>query len=110
MLSTADDFTSKLSELCVDILSDDSYELWIGYDKEESLSAVCLCQCIDEYYFIHKLASDNASYDWNILIEIVEQRATELGLNRVSILGRKGWSKVLKDYHTSKYLYTKRLK
>jgi hypothetical protein len=109
MLSLADDFTSKLADLCTDILSDDSYELWVGISEEEKLSAVCLTQAIDGYYFIHKLSSDNAQHDWNTLIGHVEERAKELGLDRVSILGRKGWSKVLKEYHTSKYLYTKRL-
>lgn len=93
----------RFDDLERDVLSGDAL-LWLAYSGQHIEAAAVTQIYLTERSKVCGLrACGGDNYKrWIGLIEPIEQYATEQGCDCVRIMGRKGWSRVLRNYRETK--------
>jgi len=89
-------------------LETEDMQLWIDYENE--IKSICITQIITnpKYKFIEIIL--NAGQITSIpLLGQIEQWGKEQGCKKITLIGRIGWGKVLKDYKQTQVTLEKEL-
>ena len=83
-----------LDDVAADVL-DGTYLLWIGWDNDKIIGALVTALYPDR---VHIVAYGGRLKDLEFL-PIIENYARAEGCKKLCLTGRKGWVRVLKDFH-----------
>jgi hypothetical protein len=96
-------------------IQDNRMQLWISWNNTDKRVEAAFVTEVCDYPQIRTmrwvLVGGNYMDEWlNPLLEKVENRAKKNKCQRLEIVGRKGWTKVLRDYEPQAVYFVKEIK